>query len=281
VLLHSTDASAAELLKICLNAIREEWLRAEDRAIVAGEAKDCFAKMAAECGFLRRGGPIAVCERVWLRMQATGESLVVVERKIPNKFGPEEQYPTGWLYDGCIEHPFKAMAYLGAIFAARRAAELHQTAVVDGNEDMPGLQPPSPTDHATAKGAGAPSQPPRSSAISLLDTANTPVIPTAEEKQTPDTAGESTEVPENGNDSDFKSETARTAALGAYTHHWTTDEWTCSEASLARTAHVDPADLSKWKKGLLPSESGKAARIEAALKDDTPPTRAPKAPGDT
>jgi hypothetical protein len=123
ILLNSADTSAGELRNICLNAIREESLRAEDRAIVAGQDKDCFAREAAQCGYFRRGSPIAVCERVWLRMQATGEPLVVVERTIPNKFGPGEQ-PAEWLHDGSIEHPFNAITYLAGIHAARRVREL-------------------------------------------------------------------------------------------------------------------------------------------------------------
>lgn len=51
-----------------------------------------------------------------------------------------------------------------------------------------------------------------------------------------------------------------------------TKSWNCSEASLARTARVDPADLSKWKKGQLhPSTSGKKSRIEEALRDNQSP----------
>jgi hypothetical protein len=73
-------------------------------------------------------------------------------------------------------------------------------------------------------------------------------------------------------DFDFTSEAGRNKAVADYTKRWTTGQWTCSEASLARTAVVDKADLSKWKKGLLPPESDKKARIETALKNNDPPT---------
>jgi hypothetical protein len=63
----------------------------------------------------------------------------------------------------------------------------------------------------------------------------------------------------------------RRDALTAYT-----TSWQCSEAALARTARVDPADLTKWKKNLLPVESGKKARIEKVLKDNEAPAPSPK-----
>jgi hypothetical protein len=72
--------------------------------------------------------------------------------------------------------------------------------------------------------------------------------------------------------SEFASELERDRAVAAYVERWTTDQQACSEASLARTATVDPADLSKWKKGRLPLESDKKARIEKALRNDDPPT---------
>jgi hypothetical protein len=66
------------------------------------------------------------------------------------------------------------------------------------------------------------------------------------------------------NDPDkFASEAARTSALADYINRWT-----CSEAALARTATVDPADLSKWKKGSLPAGSEKKTRIENALRNN-------------
>jgi hypothetical protein len=68
---------------------------------------------------------------------------------------------------------------------------------------------------------------------------------------------------------DFASEVQRNSALAAYTKHWN-----CPEAALARTSKVDPADLSRWKKGVLPAESDKRARIEKALKNNEPPTPA-------
>jgi hypothetical protein len=64
----------------------------------------------------------------------------------------------------------------------------------------------------------------------------------------------------------FTSDLSRIAAVGAYTGFWQ-----CSEAALARTARVDPADLSKWKKDLLPVESEKKGRIEQALKKNETP----------
>jgi hypothetical protein len=58
----------------------------------------------------------------------------------------------------------------------------------------------------------------------------------------------------------------RCAALAAYTQYWN-----CSGAALARTAIVDRGDLSKWKKGLLPSGSDKNRRIEAVLNNNAAP----------
>jgi hypothetical protein len=71
----------------------------------------------------------------------------------------------------------------------------------------------------------------------------------------------------------FASEAARTSALADYI-----ERWNCSEAALARTATVDPADLSKWKKALLPAGSDKKARIENALRNDERPTPVPNRP---
>jgi hypothetical protein len=70
---------------------------------------------------------------------------------------------------------------------------------------------------------------------------------------------------------DFATEAGRIEAVAAYTKRWT-----CSEASLARTARVDPGDLSKWKKDLLPTESNKKRRIEDAIKNNERPTPATK-----
>ncbi len=78
----------------------------------------------------------------------------------------------------------------------------------------------------------------------------------------------------------FTSEAGRNKAVLDYTTHWTTKEWICSEASLARSANVDPADLSKWKKALLPAESDKKRRIEKTIRDNERPTPAPKKPLD-
>jgi hypothetical protein len=59
----------------------------------------------------------------------------------------------------------------------------------------------------------------------------------------------------------------RIGALAAYT-----EVWQCSEAALARSANIHPADLSKWKKGSLSGASDKKARIERALQDNQAPT---------
>jgi hypothetical protein len=75
----------------------------------------------------------------------------------------------------------------------------------------------------------------------------------------------------NGAPLDFASEAGRSSALSFYT-----ESWSCSGASLARTAAVHAADLTKWKAGTLPSESVKKYRIENALKRNDPPTPAPK-----
>ena len=73
---------------------------------------------------------------------------------------------------------------------------------------------------------------------------------------------------------DFASRAGRCEAIASYLERWKMDSRPCTEASLARSAIVDPADLSKWKKGLLPLESEKARRIEAVLTKNTPPTPA-------
>jgi len=121
---------------------------------------------------------------------------------------------------------------------------------------------------------------PYSSAPSPLENASDTVTAKGRRPR-PNTGAESDETPNTSNNFDFTSEAGRTAAINAYTHNWTTDHGTCSEASLARTARVDPADLSKWKMRLLPAKSAKAARIEAALRNNTAPTPAPKAPADS
>ena len=71
--------------------------------------------------------------------------------------------------------------------------------------------------------------------------------------------------------SPFSLEAQRIAALAAYA-----EVWQCSEAALARRARVDPADLSKWKKGLLSAASDKKARIERVLQNNEAPTPHPK-----
>jgi hypothetical protein len=72
----------------------------------------------------------------------------------------------------------------------------------------------------------------------------------------------------SGEDREFNSQVQRIEAVTAYTK-----SWHCSEAALARTARVDPADFSKWKKDLLPATSDKKARIEKVLKSNEAPTR--------
>jgi hypothetical protein len=72
-------------------------------------------------------------------------------------------------------------------------------------------------------------------------------------------------------DGAFATGEQRIAALGAYTARFQ-----CSEAALARKARVDPADLSKWKKGLLARTSCKKDRIETVLKNQEAPAPRPK-----
>jgi len=82
------------------------------------------------------------------------------------------------------------------------------------------------------------------------------------------------------NKCDFIEEARRVRSIAEYRERWSTGSWKCSEASLARTARVDPADLSKWKKGSLPVGSGKARRIERVLKNNERPTPANRANSD-
>ena len=70
---------------------------------------------------------------------------------------------------------------------------------------------------------------------------------------------------------DFETIEGRCAALTAYT-----TEWSSSEASLARAARVHPSDLSRWKNRGLSPESSKTARIQDALKKNSPPSPAGK-----
>jgi hypothetical protein len=65
---------------------------------------------------------------------------------------------------------------------------------------------------------------------------------------------------------DFTSDEGRKRAVFDYT-----SKSQCSEAALARTARVHPADLSKWKIGRLPAQSDKKTRIEKALINDHSP----------
>lgn len=77
-------------------------------------------------------------------------------------------------------------------------------------------------------------------------------------------------IPTEGAAIDLATELGRRDALAAYR-----ERWTCSEASVARAATVDPADMSRWKKGLLPDASDKKKRIEATLKENKTPIPAP------
>jgi len=65
----------------------------------------------------------------------------------------------------------------------------------------------------------------------------------------------------------FDSEAQRIEAVALYT-----SAFECSGACLARSAKVDRADLSKWKKGLLSAVSDKKARIEKVLTNQVAPT---------
>jgi hypothetical protein len=87
-----------------------------------------------------------------------------------------------------------------------------------------------------------------------------------------------TPQPELDDGVDFASEAGRNKGVAAYTKRWSKDQAICSEASLARTAHVHPSDLSRWKKTRLTAKSEKRARIERALEFDEEPTRPPLAP---
>lgn len=74
---------------------------------------------------------------------------------------------------------------------------------------------------------------------------------------------------------DFASGQGRNDAVLGYTA-----SWGCPEASLARTARVDAADLSKWKKDRLPAGPGKRERIENALRNNDSPKSLPERPKD-
>jgi hypothetical protein len=108
--------------------------------------------------------------------------------------------------------------------------------------------------------------------------------PKAEQRQTNHDAPRDAASPAIANSSkglDFTSEPGRVNAIAGYTAHWTTAASVCREASLARTARVAPADLSKWKKGRLPATSEKKKRIEDALRNNTPPTPLAKRSAET
>jgi hypothetical protein len=120
------------------------------------------------------------------------------------------------------------------------------------------------------KNAGDPSEPVRRTlAESVPGQMDLP--PRAHGKPAADGGADSATASGDGPSLDFTSAAGRSEAIAAYTQHWT-----CSGAALARTARVDRADLSKWKKGLLPAESDKNRRIEAALKNNQQPTPAVK-----
>jgi hypothetical protein len=79
----------------------------------------------------------------------------------------------------------------------------------------------------------------------------------------------STSATRSDDSPDFSSAVERNNVIAAYTAHWS-----CSEASLARTAKVDPADLTRWKQGSLTGASDKKTRIEIALRTNAAPTPA-------
>jgi hypothetical protein len=115
-----------------------------------------------------------------------------------------------------------------------------------------------------ARKAGDP-QPPGD--LPLTEIVQSPAQPPKVSQQAQPLSASGQEV---GKDLDgFGSEAARTSALADYI-----ERWTCSEAALARTAKVDPADLSKWKKDRLPNGPGKRARIESAIRNNESPTPA-------
>ena len=84
-----------------------------------------------------------------------------------------------------------------------------------------------------------------------------------------------TEVISNNDGLKFSSEQLRNEAVAAYV-----ERWKCSEAALARAARVHPADLSKWKYGLLPVGSDKVKRIEDVLRSNTRPVHASRPSAD-
>jgi hypothetical protein len=108
---------------------------------------------------------------------------------------------------------------------------------------------------------------PRSALTSTAVPVTSPPVSTPIERSTQDSPSSEGAMHVDGESMDFTSETGRRRALAGYTN-----SWSCSEASLARTAAVDAADLTKWKSGTLPSESVKKSRIEKALRDNEPPT---------
>ena len=73
--------------------------------------------------------------------------------------------------------------------------------------------------------------------------------------------------PDKRHSENFTSDAGRNSALADYM-----ERRRCSAASLARTARVDPADLSRWKPGSLSAGSDKKARIENALRNNDAPT---------
>jgi hypothetical protein len=137
--------------------------------------------------------------------------------------------------------------------AALRSAEDSSAGAHSGEEPSPATSEPPIPESVQEPTADLPS--PRGEA------ANGRAI---EESSTPSANGPDDRL-------DFTSDAGRNTALATYTKHWA-----CSQAGLARTARVHPADLSKWKKGLLPAESDKKARIENALKNNDTPTPPPR-----
>jgi hypothetical protein len=116
---------------------------------------------------------------------------------------------------------------------------------------------------ATSAAAAAPTDRPESQASSLeAESLPEHALPSTPAGAATDSSGAAL----LNESSEFISVAQREAAIAEYTKHWT-----CSGAALARAARVHPADLSKWKKGSLPAQSDKKARIEKVLQNDEAP----------
>ncbi|MGA2436011.1 MAG: hypothetical protein ABSG25_12060 [Bryobacteraceae bacterium] len=185
--------------------------------------------------------------RLWLdRMRAEGYATEMPALgKSGQTLGP---YPQGF-EDRHIEHVFKASADFCLVRSLAEASGPSPSQAIEGGGGQSALQ--------GGDGSIGPSSGERAEI-------NVPPCPAGEKSSTP-----IADAPHHS--LDLASEVARNSAVAAYKKHWV-----CSEAGLARTARVDPADLSKWKKGLLTAASDKRTRIENALKNNDQPTPAPK-----